>query len=405
MRELAAILDAWRDLRCNDGDAADAVLATVVHVTGSAYRRPGARMLIVPDGQRIGCVSGGCLEGEIARKAWWFTESGAPVVHVYDTTSEDETVWEFGLGCNGVVHVMLERVNTPGASQLLGFLEKHRVARTPAVAATVVRTGDRSGIQTGDRLLFDDPSVRPRAPRQGRSVAGSVAGSAIESQVMVHAAAAFREKRSRLAHIGATDVFVEWVGPPLSLVIFGAGHDAIPLVSFAAQLGWNVTVVDARQAYARPERFPGADRVVTLRAGDPLRNIVIDPETSVVMMTHNYPLDLLLLPHILPLRPKYLGLLGPRGRGERLFADLGLSQPACVHAPAGLDAGCDSPEAIALSIVAEIQAELNSRPGGKLRYRHEPIHSAAHEAGDPATAKSAEAVRPSYCEATVESHA
>jgi xanthine/CO dehydrogenase XdhC/CoxF family maturation factor len=392
MRELDAILDTWRGLEGKNGDA---ILATVVHVTGSAYRRPGGRMLIVPDGRRVGCVSGGCLEGEIVKKAWWFTESGAPVVRVYDTTSEDDAVWEFGLGCNGVVHVMLERVDTPAARELLDFLDAHRCARMPAAVATVVRTDTRSGVRVGDRLLLDESS----AP------VGSLTGSEIEAQVTLHAAAALREKKSRLAHMGATGVFVEWIGPALSLVVLGAGHDSIPLVNFAKQLGWDVTVADGRPAYARPERFPGASRVVQLLAGDLLRGVVIDSETAVVMMTHNYPLDLRLLPRILSLRPRYLGMLGPRERAQRLFSDLGLSQPACVHAPAGLDAGCDSPEAIALSIVAEIQAETNSRPGGKLKYRREPIHTAAYEVGSRPAEKTTETVRPSECETIADSHA
>jgi xanthine dehydrogenase accessory factor len=121
-------------------------------------------------------------------------------------------------------------------------------------------------------------------------------------------------------------------------------------------------------------------------------------------MTHNYPLDLLLLPRILPLRPRYLGILGPRERAERLFSDLGLTQPPCVHAPAGLDAGCDSPEAIALSIVAEIQADTNSRTGGKLKYRREPIHLAACEVGMSSERQAAAAVRPPYCETMDGSH-
>jgi xanthine dehydrogenase accessory factor len=391
MRELDAILDAWRGLEGRDRDA---VLATVVHVTGSAYRRPGGRMLIVPDGRRIGCVSGGCLEGEIVKKAWWFTESGAPVVRVYDTTSEDDAVWEFGLGCNGVVHVMLERVNTPAASGMLEFLDVHRAAGKPAVVATVVRSDAFSGIRVGERLLLDESS----AP------AGSLSGSAIEPQVLMHAAIALREKKSRLAHLGAAGVFVEWVGPALSLAVFGAGHDSIPLANFARLLGWSVTVADGRPAYARPERFPGASSVVRFAAADPLRDVLIDSETVVVMMTHNYPLDLLLLPRILPLRPRYLGILGPRERAERLFSDLGLTQPSFVHAPAGLDAGCDSPEAIALSIVAEIQAETNSRAGGKLKYRREPIHIAACEVGISSERQGEAAVRPAYCETMDGSH-
>ena len=110
MSDLYRILDAWRAPGDSDQDA---VLVTVVHVTGSAYRRPGARMLILPDGRRIGSISGGCLESDISRKAWWFTESGKPVVRVYDTSSDDDAVWEFGLGCNGVIHLMLERVSMP----------------------------------------------------------------------------------------------------------------------------------------------------------------------------------------------------------------------------------------------------------------------------------------------------
>lgn len=392
MRELDAILDARRGLQGKD---AEAVLATVVHVTGSAYRRPGGRMLIVPDGRRIGCISGGCLEGEIVRKAWWFTESGAPVVRVYDTTSEDDAVWEFGLGCNGVVHVMLERVNTPETAAMLDFLDAHRAARKPAVVATVIRTGARSEIHIGNRLWLDEFS----AP------VGSLLGSGIESHVMEHAADALRENKSRLAHVGTTDVFVERIAPALSLAVFGAGHDAIPLVNFAKQLGWEVTVADGRPAYARPERFPGASRVVRLTPADPLRDIAIDNATAVVMMTHNYPLDLLLLPRILALGPRYLGLLGPRERAARLFSELGLAQPDYVHAPAGLDAGCDSPEAIALSIVTEIQAETNFRAGGKLKYRQEPIHTAAYEVGASSADQPVAAVRPAYCETIEGSHA
>jgi xanthine/CO dehydrogenase XdhC/CoxF family maturation factor len=141
--------------------------------------------------------------------------------------------------------------------------------------------------------------------------------------------------------------------------------------------------------------------VALVTAADPLRDVVLDSETAVVMMTHNFPLDLVLLPQILSRRPRYLGILGPRERAERLFAGLGVGQPAFVHAPAGLDAGCDSPEAIALSIVAEIQAETNSREGGKLKYRRDPIHFAAYEVGTPVREREAGALRPEYCETSV----
>ena len=383
MNELYAIIDAWRSL---DAGNSNAVLATVVHVTGSAYRRPGARMLILPDGRRVGCVSGGCLEGEISTRAWWFTESGTPALRVYNTTSDDDAVWEFGLGCNGVVHVLLERVNTPRAAEMLEFLEAHRVVSEPAVVATIVRTNER-GVQTGDRLLVDALSGR----------GGVLMGTPLGRDILQHACAVLREKKSRLVHLRETDIFVEWIGPPQSLVVFGAGHDAIPLVNLAAQLGWRVTVADGRSDYARRERFPQAEHVVIMRACDLLRDVVIDRDAAVVMMTHSFPLDVRLLPQVLARQPRYIGLLGPRSRAEKLFHEAGVPIPESVHAPAGLDIGCDNSFSIALSITAEIQAVTNSRTGSMLMFRDGPIHLPAAEVGVEAT-RSIAAARPLYCE-------
>lgn len=391
MDELQAIVKSWRDL---EGSNRDAVLATVVHVKGSAYRRPGARMLIVPDGRRVGSISGGCLEGEITKKAWWFTGSGTPVVRVYDTSSDDDAVWEFGLGCNGIVQVMLERVDTAAAAETLGFIEQHQAAGKPAVVVTVIRNGQAWNAQCGDRLLVNALGVW----------GGALEGKGWESRILPHARAALRDGQSRFVYEGGVELFVEWIGKPLRLVIFGAGHDAIPVAAMAKQLGWHVTVADGRPAYAKAERFPGADRVVVMPAGDPLREIAIDEETAVVFMTHNYPLDLRLLPRVLPMRPRYLGMLGPQSRTEKLFSELCLRAPATVHGPVGLDIGCDTPASIAVSIVAEIQAAVSGRAGGKLRYRSGPIHSAAMEVGGRMEHKPAEAERPAYCETTLVSH-
>jgi xanthine/CO dehydrogenase XdhC/CoxF family maturation factor len=353
-------------------------------------------MLIIPDGRRIGSVSGGCLEGEISKKAWWFTEGGTPVVRVYDTTSDDDAVWEFGLGCNGVVQVMLERVDTPQCRMMLEFLQTHRQSQKPAVVATIIRTGQDSAIAVGDRLFLD----------QGWARGGSLCGTDLEVSVLTHASAALREEKSRLVHLhDGTDVFVEWVGPAVSLVIFGAGHDAIPLAAMAKELGWHVTVADGRPAYAKPDRFPAADRVVVMPPGDPLRDVRIDSQTVVVMMTHNYPLDARLLPHVLPLRPRYLGMLGPKTRAQKLFTELGLQQPANLHAPVGLDIGCDTPASIALAIVGEIQAFLQGRNGGMLKHRQGSIHAPAREIGTISLQKLDDATRPSYCETTVGNHA
>ncbi len=390
MDELGAILDMWRSL---EGANRDAVLATVVHVKGSAYRRPGARMLLVPDGRRVGSISGGCLEGEVSKRAWWFTEAGAPVVRVYDTSSDDDAVWEFGLGCNGVVHVLLERLASAAALETLEFLAAHHCrstpgSSTPAIVATIIRAA--AGFAIGDRLLLDG----------GGRPSGTLAGTCMEEAILKHAAEALRCRESRLIHLEDMQVFIELLGPPQSLVIFGGGHDAIPLVGIAAELGWDITVADGRPAYTCMERFPGARRTRLMRAENLLEGITIGPDTAVVLMTHNYPLDARLLPRILAAWPRYLGLLGPRVRTVRLFAELGLPMPGWVHGPVGLDIGSNNPAAIAVSVAAEIQAALNQRCGGMLKYRAGSIHTPVMEGGTPQAQRS-EVVRPSFCESAV----
>ena len=333
--EINAILDTLRTL---EGTNRDAVLATAVHVTGPAYRRPGARMLIVPDGRRIGCVTGANLDADIAKQAWWLTESRLPVVRTYGPTS-----------------VILERTSTPELSQMMDFLGTHRRSGNPVVIATAIHVANLPGVKLGDRLLVNESWAR----------SGALAGSAIETQVLTHASAALREKKSRLARLGLADVFVEWVGPPITLVVWGGGRDTAPVVTFAKQLGWDVRVTDG------------------ISNGDPSSVVNIDEETAVVVMTHDYSLDAALLRRIHPLRPKYLGLLGPKRRAEKLFAEIGLSPGSNVHAPAGLDIGGDSPELVALSIIAEIQAAMNHRVGGMLKRRTGSIHPAALEKGLP----------------------
>ena len=369
MHELHAILDAWRTL---DESNRDAVLATVVHVKGSAYRRPGARMLILPDGRRIGSISGGCLEGDVSRKAWWFTEGGKPSVRVYDTSSDEDAVWEFGLGCNGVIHVMLERVDHGSCREAMQFLDACKTSGTTAVIATVIRTRGSGVLDIGDRLFVAAGEVR-----------GVLQSSAVAAELRPYIEQTQREKKSRMVFLTGCEVFVEWLAPPPSLVVFGAGHDAIPVAALAKQLGWHVTLADGRPAYATTARFPHADRVVVMRPGQPLAGINIGEETLVVMMTHNYPQDVKLLPGILAARPRYLGILGPKKRAERLFAESGIAMSSVnVHAPAGLDIGADTAEGIALSIISEMQAELAGRAGMKLRHRQAPIHEPVQEAGE-----------------------
>ena len=299
-----SILAAWRQLAPGDRD--NAVLATVVHVTGSAYRRPGARMLILPDGRRIGSISGGCLEGDVARKAAWWTMNGRPSLRVYDTSTEDAAC-EFGLGCNGVISILLERPSSVEASLLMDFLADCRSQRNAAVVATMIAPADDAECAVGDRLL-----CLPHG-----TAGGNLRGTRIERAIHGEIEDSFRDQSGRLVHLPDGDIFLDWIGVPQRLVVFGAGHDAQPLVSIASVLGWECTVVDARPAYARPERFPEASAVLALPPSADISGLAIDAETAVVLMTHNFPQDELLLPQILQREPKYLGLLGPRSRDRK----------------------------------------------------------------------------------------
>ena len=327
MNELAKILDAWR--LCPHG-----ILATVVQVKGSAYRRPGARMLIQPDGRRIGSVSGGCLEGDLSRKAWWLTECGHPILRTYDTSSDEDAVWEFGLGCNGVIDVLLERLDTPESSELMLHLELARHLRRPSRIATVIR-----GAHTGCRLWID----------ADLNIAGSLRHSPLAPQ-LEHLLGNISE--NQLVTLGTSDVFLEIVEPAQLLMVFGAGRDTIPLAAIGKELGWHVIVTDPRTT--APTGIPS--------------------EAAVILMTHNYIQDAALLPLLLSKPLRYWGILGPRVRTERLFADLGCTVPDFVHAPAGLDIGAGTPETIALAIAAEISATLAGRPGSMLRHREGPIY-------------------------------
>jgi xanthine/CO dehydrogenase XdhC/CoxF family maturation factor len=348
----------------------ETILATVVKVEGSAYRRPGARMLIPLHGRTVGTVSGGCLEQDLAKKAWWLTDSGEPVVRRYSTgATEDEddeqSALTFGLGCNGTVFVLLERLRAKNPSPAIDLLRRVREHQQPAAMATVIATSRNASARVGDRLLSDtDETLR-----------NAQLSSAIRNDL--HKTLLQKKSSLRLYTDarGEVEVFFEYVAPPARLVIFGAGHDAQPLVRMAKLLNWHVSVIDSRSHFARPERFPQADAVIFANLDNPFElNPLIDG-AAVAVMTHSYRQDRHWLGQLLQASPAYIGQLGPKERTERLLTDIGRSSSA-LHYPMGLDLGGDAPESVALSILAEITAVLNQRQGGMLRHRRKPIHQA-----------------------------
>jgi xanthine dehydrogenase accessory factor len=375
MKELRAIVGAFEQAR-SDGKAS--ALATVVGVSGSAYRRPGARMLITEEGQTTGSISGGCLERDVILRARRVIERGESTLASYDTTDEEDIVFGVGLGCRGVIEILIEPLPRGSEACHLPLLEELLRGREAGVLATVWRVEGQLEARAGSRLLLS---------RSGR-LWNEIADPELAARIEADAREALRTVRSvtrvyRLA-AGQAEVFLELLRPPVPLVIFGGGPDAVPLVRLAGELGWHVTVVDGRPAVASRARFPRADAVVLCRPEHVGEQVRLDSDTVAVVMTHNYLTDLRLLELLLPSPVRYLGLLGPKSRSERLLQELSQAgirtteaQRRRLYAPVGLDLGAETSEEIALAILAEIRAVLAGRAGGPLRNRQVPIHERA----------------------------
>ncbi len=353
-------------------------LATVVDIEGSAYRLPGARMLIV-DGKWIaGSISGGCLEDDVVLRASEAIEKNEALVTTYDTTSDDDIVFGVGLGCKGVITLLIEPIRSPDhAADFIGFAKSCMQDRASGVVATVIRTHGPVGAKPGARLVSRDASVQTDIADEALAATITRAAQLPPAQGSSMVTVALPD--------GTADVFVERIEPPTPLIVFGAGHDAMPVVRLAKALGWHVTVADHREAYANATRFPDADRLVVCATKDVAAHVSLEDGTLALIMTHNYLRDLDLLEIVLPSDVSYIGLLGPRRRADQLLSELrskavqpAPAQLARLYAPVGLDIGSEGPAEVALSILSEMQAVLTRHRGGHLRERKQPIHEAGH---------------------------
>jgi len=335
-------------------------------------------MLVCPaDGLTLGSISGGCLEADVVDQANAVLVTGEPLILTYDTTSESDILWGFGLGCNGVVKVLIERLEPGDPFAPLNFVADCVRRRASGVLARVIHVEKFPAVPLGASLML----------RDGQPVVHNMAHEPLARLVAQDASEVLRDQCSKHRNYplaeGACGVFLELIRPPLPLLIFGAGHDAVPLTRFARELGWHVTVVDHRPAFATAERFPKADVVIVARPSDVSEDL-IDDKTATVVMTHHYLHDLALLRMLFRSPARYIGLVGPRQRRERLLADLrrdgsdlSVDQLQRLHAPVGLDLGAESPEEVALAIAAEVKAVLGCRSGGLLRERAGAIHDQA----------------------------
>jgi len=384
-----AVMDAIRDALVAGRRA---VVATVVAVEGRAYRRPGAKMLV--DDGSVGSVTAGCLADEVRTLAEAVRASDESRVERFDLTDDEE--WGLGLGCNGVVDLLLE----PLDERFVPLADRY-AAGEDGLALTVVdpggtdlAVGDRAYAPDGDcsavralpewlvgavaehaRELYDcgasrtvtvEPTPESVATKQGpESVAAEQGPESVAAE----------------SPSGNVRVFVDPVCAPPDLYVLGSGADARPVSELAAKAGFRVTVVAFRGGRADPARFPRADRVVSASAPRVANELAVDDDTYAVVMSHNAVDDRLAVESLLDTPVAYIGLMGPESRFERVREEFDAAgRPLTdeeldrIYAPVGLDLGGGTPYQIATSIVGEALAVHNGREPRHLRERASPIH-------------------------------
>jgi xanthine dehydrogenase accessory factor len=312
------------------------VAAFVIATEGSTYRKPGALMMLSSSGARCGLLSGGCLEGDLHEHAQRLLAGDDRILERhYDGRGSDDPVWGLGLGCEGAMRILLWRLETGSSLTLLRGWLSAAIRREPALLEIDLANGD-GALSLGSALRGDADSSSP-------------------SSVLPSDRATLRDGSFAVAAARVP-----------ALLLCGAGPDAEPVVRMASQVGWQVAVVDHRPAYVDAARFQDAVRVATVDAAVPGALVALDGFDAAVVMSHNLVADGRYLAALAVSSIPYVGLLGPAARRERLYAELGPLAEALrprLRAPVGLDLGGASPEAIALSIVAELQASLHGRSG------------------------------------------
>jgi xanthine/CO dehydrogenase XdhC/CoxF family maturation factor len=328
------------------------VLATIIATEGSTYRKPGAMMLISQDGTFEGLISGGCLEGDLLLRAAEVFASGTPARVTYDMHADDDLVWGLGLGCDGVIHLLLQRLEKGSQFGCLEQLEASHRSRNAALLALVTQSD--GSVPVGAHGFIDTSGVSDGTPDL-IDLLRDMSGAWPDWRSRIIRWSDNRAGESIVVHIPVTP----------RVLICGAGPDAVPLVGALTQLGWDIVVADHRPAFARADRFaPGCTilQARPQRLGDAFDLMTLD---AAVIMSHNLEHDSAYLGCLAALDLSYIGVLGPQARRRRLADMTGFSWHK-LYGPVGLDIGAELPASIALAVAAEIHAVLNGRSGGSL---------------------------------------
>jgi xanthine/CO dehydrogenase XdhC/CoxF family maturation factor len=300
------------------------VLAMIVHVQGSAYRKEGSWMLLPEDGTQIGIISGGCLENDLQERAKKLFGIGQAEIVEYDLSAEDDSGWGRGAGCNGVVSVMIRDIDEQ-FRKCCRQIAVHLLKKEPVVFLQSMQdfSHSRSISMEDNENPFKQENIQP-----------------------------FQEKAG-MKMLDGNSFYCQIIWPQPTLYIIGTGADARPLAQLASQAGYAIHLLDWRQSLCNARHFPMADSFQIGDIGFLIAEIQFSPLDSVVIMTHDYQLDVRILQRFKNIQVLYLGILGSKRRTERL---LGGVIPKWIHSPVGLSIGADGPEEIAVSIVAELIA-------------------------------------------------
>lgn len=376
MKEIKKILEKYRSI---DFSTRKAAIATVVRVEGSSYRRPGARMIMTDDGTWEGSISGGWWDRDALRKSRKAILQGKPIVVVYNAREESANKFGAGLASNDIIEVLIEPINEKDKSNPVVILEEIIESKEVAVVATIFEVEGDVRVAVGEKLIYSKGKV-------SNSIADELLNNIIIKELKDALSIEKSYTKTICLNKGVVRVFVEVVQPNIQMIIFGGGHDAIPLVNLAKEIGWEVTISDEYAAHLFPKRFPQADKIIFSTRDSVLNKLTITKRTAIVLLTHDYDYNKSLLGLLVGTEAEYIGMLGPRKRFENMLIEWKLDNirkealKKRVNSPIGLDIGAETPEEIAFSIITEIKAHFSNRAGGFLKIKTGHIHQRETEA-------------------------
>lgn len=348
MKEINTIIQFYHKLP----ESINCAIATVVHVDGSSYRRVGARMLVAANGQWMGGISGGCLEGDALRKAQQVIFSGKSKIITYDTREESSSSIGIGLGCNGLIDVLISPIHQSDEYNTIRILEYCIRKRQEHILITIIHDNDILNIGKTVQLdLFEK-----------------------KNEIKTDVDWVLSQRRSKIIQLNHQKVLIEYLAPPIRLLIFGGQYDVLPLMQLKEILAWEATII-CKSQNTDIRTLELADTIINQRENYSLP--LMDDYTVALLMSHDYETDKNNLKRLLSKSPlSYIGILGPKKRARKIFDEIDISpeNKSRIFAPVGLDTGAVSPEEIAISIVAEIRSFFSQRKGTSLKFREKTIH-------------------------------